>query len=71
MKFKLFLIAILFSHFLFGQKEIQRIDSLFNSFREHGQFNGNVLTTEKGKPIYQKSFGLAAALVGVAREDEA
>jgi CubicO group peptidase (beta-lactamase class C family) len=59
MKFKLFLIAILFSHFLFGQKEIQRIDSLFNSFREHGQFNGNVLITEKGKPIYQKSFGLA------------
>jgi CubicO group peptidase (beta-lactamase class C family) len=59
MKFKLLLIAILSGHFLFGQKKFQRIDSLFNSFRVNGQFNGNVLITEKGKPIYQKSFGLA------------
>ncbi len=59
MRFKLLLVAILSSHFLFGQKKIQRIDSLFNSFHVNGQFNGNVLITEKGKPIYQKSFGLA------------
>ncbi len=59
MKFKLLLIAIVFSHFLFGQNKFQGIDSLFNAISEHGQFNGNVLITEKGKPIYQKSFGLA------------
>jgi CubicO group peptidase (beta-lactamase class C family) len=59
MRFKLLLIALLSSYFLFGQKKFQRIDSLFNSFQVNGQFNGNVLITEKGKLIYQKSFGLA------------
>lgn len=59
MRFKLLLIAILSSDFLFAQKKFQRIDSLFHSFHVNGQFNGNVLIAEKGKPIYQKSFGLA------------
>ncbi|MFM8851238.1 MAG: serine hydrolase domain-containing protein, partial [Cytophagales bacterium] len=38
---------------------MKRIDSLFNSFQVTGQFNGNVLIVERGKPVYQKSFGVA------------
>ena len=59
MKLRLLFTVLLSSQFLFGQNKFQRIDSLFNSFHLKGQFNGNVLIAEKGKPIYQKSFGLA------------
>lgn len=50
---------LLASHFLYGQRSMKRIDSLFNSFYVTEQFNGNVLIVEKGKPVYQKSFGVA------------
>jgi CubicO group peptidase (beta-lactamase class C family) len=36
-----------------------RIDSIFNKLYDSGQFSGNVLIAANGKPVYQKSFGLA------------
>ena len=60
MKFKATLILILIVHLAFGQdKRVQRIDSLLNSLYLDGVFNGNILIAEKGKIIYNKSFGNA------------
>lgn len=42
----------------FGQKNKQ-LDSLFTSLYDKKMFNGNVLVAEKGKIIFQKSYGLA------------
>ncbi len=43
----------------FAQNKTERIDSLFTSLSESSIFNGNVLIAEKGKIIYEKSFGYA------------
>jgi CubicO group peptidase (beta-lactamase class C family) len=37
----------------------QQIDSLFTALHADNKFNGNVLIAEKGKPVYEKSFGYA------------
>lgn len=42
----------------FAQKNA-RFDSLYLSLFKAGKFNGNVLIAEKGKIIYEKSFGFA------------
>lgn len=42
-----------------AQTKAQRLDSLFSALYQTGQFSGNVLIAENGKPVYQKSFGLA------------
>ena len=52
----LFLISITT---VIAQNKVQRIDSLFSSLSESNIFNGNVLLAEKGKIIYEKSFGYA------------
>ena len=36
-----------------------RLDSLFNQLDKNQDFNGSILIAEKGKPVYQKSFGYA------------
>lgn len=36
-----------------------QLDTLFTELFEQGKFNGNVLIAEKGKVIFEKSFGLA------------
>jgi len=51
--------AFLISSFIYGQDKIERMDSLFKAFHANGQLNGNVLIAEKGKILYQKSFGYA------------
>lgn len=43
----------------FGQSSQQKIDSLMTTLHANGVFNGNVLIAEKGKVLYQKSFGLS------------
>lgn len=40
-----------------ADSRIARIDSFMTSLATHQLFNGNVLVTEQGKPVYQKSFG--------------
>jgi CubicO group peptidase (beta-lactamase class C family) len=43
----------------FGQSKVQKIDSLLNNLYNTGDLNGNVLIAEKGKVIYNKSFGFS------------
>lgn len=40
-------------------KKSERLDSLYTELHKYGEFNGNVLVAEKGKIIFQKSYGLA------------
>jgi CubicO group peptidase (beta-lactamase class C family) len=42
-----------------GQKKSKQFDKLFNDLVSQEKLNGNVLIAEKGKVIYNKSFGLA------------
>ena len=44
------------------QKRIHTIDSTFTKLFNDGEFNGNILVAEKGKVIFEKSFGLANEL---------
>lgn len=41
------------------KKKSQQLDSLYINLFSSGLFNGNVLIAEKGKVIYEKSFGIA------------
>jgi CubicO group peptidase (beta-lactamase class C family) len=43
----------------FGQNKAQKLDSLFSELYKSGKFNGNILIAEKGKTIYQNSFGIS------------
>lgn len=55
---KLFTIsAIFFLQLAFGQTKVQKLDELFNTLEKEQAYNGNVLIAEKGKVIYEKSFG--------------
>lgn len=51
--------SILFCLHANGQNVAQRLDSLFSNLREEQKINGNVLVTEHGKVVYEKSFGFA------------
>lgn len=55
---KVIILFIAVSSFVYGQKE-KKLDSLFTALYAAKEFNGNVLVAEKGKVIYEKSFGLA------------
>ena len=37
----------------------QRLDSVYSAHFERNEFNGNILVAEKGKIIFQKSYGIA------------
>ncbi len=37
----------------------QRLDSVYSAHYDRNEFNGNVLVAEKGKVIFQKSYGIA------------
>ncbi len=53
-------LAILFSNLIFGQNAQEiRLDSLFSALHKRDAFNGNVLIADKGKVVFQKSYGLA------------
>ena len=41
------------------KKTTDHLDSIFQSLYQYGQINGNVLVAEKGRIIYEKSFGFA------------
>lgn len=57
---KIVLFSVLAINFAFGQKsQSERLDSLFTALHQKEKFNGNVLIADKGKVIYEKSFGLA------------
>lgn len=47
-----------------AQQRQQRLDSLYTKMYRDSQFNGNVLIAEKGKVIFEKSYGLANEQTG-------
>jgi CubicO group peptidase (beta-lactamase class C family) len=49
---------------VFGQVQVQKVDSLMKSLFAKEKINGNILIAEKGQVIYQKSFGIANAASG-------
>jgi CubicO group peptidase (beta-lactamase class C family) len=52
----LIFLALVSSNCVFGQ---QALDADFRLLAENWEFNGNVLIAEKGKVVYEKSFGYA------------
>lgn len=57
---KLFLLFFSATHLyaIYAQKDVARnLDSLFTILHKQEQFNGNVLIANKGKIIYERSFG--------------
>ncbi|RZJ70073.1 MAG: serine hydrolase [Flavobacterium sp.] len=58
MKYLLLPIALLIFNLSHAQQEAKRLDSLFTAEYSAGNFNGNVLVADKGKVVFQKSFGL-------------
>ncbi len=44
-----------------AQNRVQKIDSILSTLNQQEAFRGNVLISEKGKIIYEKSFGYANA----------
>jgi CubicO group peptidase (beta-lactamase class C family) len=51
-------IALHLSSSVLAQKKQERLDSLFTALTNKKAFNGNVLIAEKGKIIFEKSYGI-------------
>ena len=64
----LFILSLLCLPF-FAQDRIRSVDSLFNAMHAEGRLNGNVLIAEKGKVVYQKSFGLRDETKGLPLDE--
>jgi len=63
--FFLITIGLLLFNLTFGQSgHYKRLDSLFNALSKEKIFNGNVLIADKGKIIFEKSYGLANEKTG-------
>ncbi len=59
-RFILTTLSIACSVFTFGQTpDTKTLDSLFNALHHKKSFNGNVLITEKGNVVFEKSYGFA------------
>ena len=60
-KFVLIVFAGLFlcASTAFSQNRVKKLDDFFSAFAKNRDFNGNVLIAEKGRIIYEKSFGYA------------
>jgi CubicO group peptidase (beta-lactamase class C family) len=64
-KILLLLLASALPYSGFAQKsKSERLDSLFTALHTKKAFNGNVLIAEKGKILFEKSFGLANEQTG-------
>ena len=51
--------VVLFCGFSFANEKVKEIDKVYTKLQRESGFNGNVLVAEKGKIIYEKSFGYA------------
>lgn len=56
---KLFLLFFISSATTFSQSKEVTLDKYFSVLSKNYRFNGNILVAEKGKIVYQKSFGYA------------
>jgi CubicO group peptidase (beta-lactamase class C family) len=54
-----FLLSLCLASSFAQDNRANQLDSIFSALYDAGEFNGNVLIAEDGKPLYQKSFGLA------------
>jgi len=59
LKIKIILFLLLTGNFSFAQSRIQKLDNLLDSLSAHQKFNGNILIAEKGKIIYNRSYGFS------------
>jgi CubicO group peptidase (beta-lactamase class C family) len=59
MKILFLLIFTTFSSVSFAQSRVQKIEKLIDSLYLQEKFNGNILIAEKGKIIYNRSYGIA------------
>ncbi|MDR6487901.1 CubicO group peptidase (beta-lactamase class C family) [Chryseobacterium vietnamense] len=50
------LVLLLTTHPLFSQKS-KKLEELFSTYEKAGLFNGSVLIAEKGKVIFENSYG--------------
>ncbi|EJL75886.1 penicillin-binding protein, beta-lactamase class C [Chryseobacterium populi] len=55
---------MLFSTGVFAQDKSRLLDSVFTSLYNQKKFNGNVLIADKGKIIFEKSYGIADEKTG-------
>lgn len=53
------LLLFVFTHHIFPQDKVKKIDELVQKYNAIGQFNGAVLVAENGKVIYSKGIGYA------------
>jgi len=60
MKYLLFIcLSLLITNNLFSQNQEHQLDSTYSKLYIEGAFNGNVLIADRGKIIFEKSYGLA------------
>ncbi len=60
-KLTLLILLVLVLEYSFGQNpQMDTLDSLFTALHNKNSFNGNVLIADKGKVIFEKSYGLAS-----------
>ncbi|MEH3115210.1 serine hydrolase domain-containing protein [Pedobacter terrae] len=63
--FLLIAIGLLLSNLTFGQSvQCKQLDSLFNALFKEKMFHGNVLIADKGKILFEKSYGFANEKTG-------
>lgn len=58
-KFRILIFLLIVATNVLAQSRGNNLDKYFSTLSKNQQFNGNVLIAEKGKIIYQKSFGYA------------
>ena len=56
---KILPIILMFSTSTYAQNANNNLDLFFTGLAQNNQFNGNVLIVERGKIVYEKSFGYA------------
>ena len=69
---KIILFALIIFQFglLHAQDKYAQFDSLFTKLYNENKFTGNVLIAEKGKPLFQKSYGKAFREKGLDLDNE-
>jgi len=53
------IVLIIFNHTFAQSRQHKQLDSLFNTLFKQKEFNGNVLIADKGKILFEESYGFA------------
>lgn len=57
--FIIFILSAFFANGISAQNKRKQLDDFFSALAKNQDFNGNILVAEKGKVVYEKSFGFA------------